>query len=1224
MRQADLGRGTSVNKAILASVVAILCATSVILAFSDSSRAASQDTSAYQPKKCTADILNDSSAPHETGKVLVRLKVGVSDKKAKSILGAHSCLKKPFSKFLSCVPWYACSFDESQTSIKDVLRDLFEDDNVVTAEPSYICSMTLIPEDPQIQGQWAVQERINGDPDNGASSNFYSAWDVPVGTGSLKVAVIDTGLLQSHEDIAGRSDAGWNFRDNNSNVNDDDGHGTFVSGIIAANTSNNKGIAGAAGLCPNVKLMPLKVGPVWDPETQSKILPVAFCCQAMQYAADHGAKILNMSFGTHAAVYQQAFQDAATYAYSKNCILIAASGNKDNPSDPDGVEYPARCDGVIAVGGVSRDARRWSDSDYGPGLDLTAPGDGILSLWSPADETQGMYRIDSGTSAAAPFVSGAAAIMCAKCPGLTSGAFEYYVESTAYKPTGLYNEPEYGWGILDANAAIRKMINSANIPVVKQLYFPEGCTDYGFEEWLCIQNPETGTANVGIEYMTEAGETINQQITIPPESRSTVGVQGWVKGSVSARIYSDKRINAERSMYWGDRNEGHTCHGLESPAKTTWYCAEGCQGTASGFQTFVLVQNPSASEAHITAHFQGPGGAIGPPRDFTMDAKSRLSINVKDYVPTDTQDVSTKIVSDVGVFAERSMYWNIDGPLTTDAGGGSCSLGVPEASLQWFCAEGCTNYGFDTYILIQNPNNETANIQPVYMLPSGPVNGTPRPLGANSRMTIRLSDEPGLDNQDVSTEIKSSVPVVAERSLYWRNSSVMGPGQSSEGSSHMSNTWYLAEGSTAWGFETWILVQNPGDKEASVSLTYLTNHGRVQGPQTVLQQGSRWTVNAADTVPDTDGVSTTIVASDSPVVTERAMYWSKNGVERQGGTGSVGMLEGTYKNTRPGSGVLVFLDDGDVTFSRVLEEGTTVSVLADDVPQGPPSGYAPVCGGKYIFIATTATTSGDVDTELKYHQLPPDKTPADIKLFRYDEGASTWVDITSGRDESRQVVIGSSNEIGLFCVAVPDITCPEPYLYTDPQTDDIVLGAEDNIPGGVKSITSKKIEYQGHNWLIPDYNVFRAYRYTMTDKANNVTQTDVVEAFQFYPSHEYDALGGASFLSVKYSPKGEAATRKAFKIGTNGYNGYWKTASDGSTVTLRTESHIMNPLFRGPQIGQTDDKRMIEGFHTYYQGDSTQVVTLGVSSEVISIENLPGLVQSVLGLDKGNLVKRLL
>ncbi|MBU1669563.1 MAG: S8 family serine peptidase [Actinobacteria bacterium] len=1161
----------------------------------------------FQPRKSDSEILQASSSPHIEGKVLVRLIREQSDKEDLLVLESHACLNKPFKKRTSFVPWYECNFDESKISIQDVLRDLFEDEMIVTAEPSYPCEPSRVPDDPQIEGQWGVKNRINGDSNYGGSAYFFDAWDTPPGGAPVLVAVIDSGLMVDHPDLVNRSAGAHNFMDGGSDVTDTWGHGTNVSGVIAANTDNGIGIAGVAGLCPEVRLMPLKV-------SDSNQLPSELCAAATQYAADHGAKIINMSFGTHE--HPQILEDGCNYAASKGCILVAASGNTDT-GGIDIVEFPGAFDDVIAVGGVSRDGTRWWKSDYGNGLDISAPGEWIFTL-----ENNGGYMPWDGTSLAAPFVSGLAAMMCAKCPGLTAAAFESYIESTAYKPPGWYNQYEYGAGLLDANAAINKMCDPANITVVKEQFFPEGCTDYGFEEWLCIQNPETGTANVGIEYMTEAGETINQQISIPPVSRSTVGVQGWVKGSVSARIYSDRRINAERSMYWGARNEGHTCHGLESPANT-WYCAEGCQGTASGFQTFVLVQNPSNSEAHIMAHFQGSGGAIGM-QGFTMNPKSRLSINVKDYVPEGTQDVSTKIVSDVGVFAERSMYWNISGPLTTDAGGGSCSLGIPEASVQWFCAEGCTAHGFDTFVLIQNPNNEPATVNPTYMLPTGSVEGDPRTLAPNSRMTIRLSDEPDIDDQDVSTKIESNVPVVAERSLYWRISSVMGPGHSSEGSPYMSKNWYLAEGSTAWGFETWILVQNPGVKPANVQLKYLTDHGEVVGPHEELVPGSRWTVSAAATVPDMDGVSATIVASDFPVVTERAMYWSKNGVDKQGGTGSVGMCDGTYMNTRQGSGVLVFLDDGDVTFSRVSKEGTTVSVLADDVPQGPPAGYAPICGGKYIFIATTASTSGDVDTELKYHQLPSDKTPADVRLFKYDEGASTWVDITSGRDESRQVVIGSSDDIGLFCVAVPDITCPEPYLYTDPQTDDIVLVAEDNIPGGVKSITSKKIEYKGQNWLIPDYNVFRAYRYTITDKANNVTQTDVVEAFQFYPSYEYDALGGASFLSVKYSPKGKAATRKAFKIGTNGYNGYWKTDSDGSTVTLRTESHIMNPLFSGPQIGQTDDKRMIEGFHTYYQGDSTQVVTLGVSSEVISNKTLPGLVQSVLGLDKGTLVKRVI
>jgi hypothetical protein len=132
----------------------------------------------------------------------------------------------------------------------------------------------------------------------------------------------------------------------------------------------------------------------------------------------------------------------------------------------------------------------------------------------------------------------------------------------------------------------------------------------------------------------------------------------------------------------------------------------------------------------------------------------------------------------------------------------------------------------------------------------------------------------------VSTVVSSDEPVVAERSMYGNGRMW---GTNSVGTLATSNTWYLAEGSTAHGMETWILVQNPSGNQANVTLTYMTSEGVVEGPRLTLEPYTRKTVNAAATVGSTWGVST-VVSSDEPVVAERSMY----GNGRMWGTNSVG------------------------------------------------------------------------------------------------------------------------------------------------------------------------------------------------------------------------------------------------------------------------------------------------------------------------------------------------
>ncbi|MBU4391611.1 MAG: hypothetical protein KJ907_05480, partial [Actinobacteria bacterium] len=121
-------------------------------------------------------------------------------------------------------------------------------------------------------------------------------------------------------------------------------------------------------------------------------------------------------------------------------------------------------------------------------------------------------------------------------------------------------------------------------------------------------------------------------------------------------------------------------------------------------------------------------------------------------------------------------------------------------------------------------------------------------------------------------------PVVAERAVYWDHRT---GGHDSVGVTNPSTTWYLSEGSTGEGFETWVLVQNPNNTEAEVVVTYMTPSGPVSGPCATISANSRQTFNVGDTVPGEWEVSTR-VTSDQPVIAERAMYWDGRGGARLG------------------------------------------------------------------------------------------------------------------------------------------------------------------------------------------------------------------------------------------------------------------------------------------------------------------------------------------------------
>jgi hypothetical protein len=247
-----------------------------------------------------------------------------------------------------------------------------------------------------------------------------------------------------------------------------------------------------------------------------------------------------------------------------------------------------------------------------------------------------------------------------------------------------------------------------------------------------------------------------------------------------------------------------------------------------------------------------------------VPASSRMTFNVADTVPG-RWSVSSEVASDKPVVAERSEYW---ANRTAD---GHDSIGVSAPSKAWYLAEGCTNGGFETWVLVQNPNPTPASVTLTYMTDLGPVPGPTATIPANSRKTFNVADYVP-NTWSVSTQVTSAQPVIAERSMYGNNRQW---GTDSIGAAAPANTWYLAEGCTNTGFESWVLVQNPNSAPTSVTLTYMTPAGPVDGPSVSLPAHSRQTFNVADTVPWEWEVSTKVVAT-APVIAERAMYGDSN------------------------------------------------------------------------------------------------------------------------------------------------------------------------------------------------------------------------------------------------------------------------------------------------------------------------------------------------------------
>jgi len=309
---------------------------------------------------------------------------------------------------------------------KDVhtfIRNIMREEMVDYAEPNYIVRATYMPNDTYYSYQWGLPA-IKAD----------KAWDIEKGNKSVKIAIVDTGIDYTHEDIASNYvSGGYDWVNGDTDPLDDNGHGTHCAGIAAAVIDNGKGIAGVA----QVSIMAEKVlnsygyGSDWN------------VARGIVHATQSGANVISMSLGSSS--FSRTLQKACLYAWRNGCILVAAAGNDGVRS----IDYPARFKTVICVGSIDQNNSRSSFSNYGPQMELVAPGEHILSTY-PGN----MYVYMSGTSMATPHVAGVAALVWSHNPTLRNRDVRIILARTADDLGTLGWDKEYGFGRVDAEEAV--------------------------------------------------------------------------------------------------------------------------------------------------------------------------------------------------------------------------------------------------------------------------------------------------------------------------------------------------------------------------------------------------------------------------------------------------------------------------------------------------------------------------------------------------------------------------------------------------------------------------------------------------------------------------------------------------------------------------------------------------------------------------------------------------
>ncbi len=748
----------------------------------------------------------------------------------------------------------------SGNSLQKVKDQLAASSSVEYVEEDQVRKALGVPNDPEYYRQWHLPA-ISAD----------AAWDVTQGSASTVIAVIDTGVDYTHPDLAPNMVQGYNFVANNTNPYDDNGHGSHVSGIAAAAGNNGYGVAGVDW---NAKVMPLKV---LDAQGSGYDSDVA---RAIRYAADNGADVISMSLG--GGGYSQTLQDAINYAYDKGVVIVAAAGNDGTNL----ISYPAAMDNVISVAALDSSDNLASFSNYGQGLDISAPGVAIYST------VPGGFATYSGTSMATPVVSGAAALVRGRHPDRSPGDIAQMLFNSATDLGAGGYDTTFGYGKVNAYGALD---GSSGVPPeqpptqpppqvtggANSWYLAEGYTGPGFSTYVLVQNPNSNYSTFQADFMAEDGRTVTHYYVLEGQTRMTLNLGQMIpNASVSTHITvtNDVGVVVERSMYfnYGGRTGGHAAMGA-TDTSTSWYFPEGFTG--GNFDEYVLVLNPNNKTATVTLNLLFSGGGA---KSYTykVAAHSRFTVHVDDLQPDAA--ISARVNSDQPVVAERAMYFDYYG-----IDGGSNSMGVAAPASTWYFPEGCTNPGFDEYLLLMNPADQSVTATLLLQPEGGGTVTRYYTLAPQSRTTLHINEI--LPNVSVAARVSTpaSVPIVAEQAMYFFYSGAWVDGSTTMGATKTSSQWCIPEGYTGYGFDTWLLIQNTDPSQASdVTVYTMQRQGSYQLRDFSVAPGGRMSIKVNDLVVGADVAATVISRNGVPIVVAEAMYFNYNGVT--GGSLEVG------------------------------------------------------------------------------------------------------------------------------------------------------------------------------------------------------------------------------------------------------------------------------------------------------------------------------------------------
>ena len=508
-----------------------------------------------------APPLPDLKAPHSAGELLVKWR---GPGKATDVRQAAQPL---LASLEATVVAEFPALDVAQLRLPEnrletALSRLQAHSLVEWAEPNYLLDLDFTPDDPYYASSQS-HHMLN--------MEMEAAWDLSLGEPSVVIAIIDTGIDFAHSDLAGGiwtnpdevpengldddhngylDDVhGWDFIEEDNWPQDMHGHGTHVSGIAAARINNGLGIAGMAG---QATIMPLGIFHPAGFGTYADLI------EAIIYATDNGAQIINMSLG--AVSYSRGEEAAVNYAWEHGVVVVAAAGNNNN----DAVHYPAAHDNVLAVSSVTASDTRSSFSSYGDFVDLAAPGSSVMSC-----RRGNSYGRMSGTSMASPHVAGLAALICSRNPTLTNGEVRQILENSADDLGEVGWDRYYGHGRINGRRALEATplptppVPTPPPPPSPQPLWPPYCQELvsngDFEEAALTDWQFTGEAvlDEGVAYSGERSLQLAGAYGSTAEAWQLLTIPSDV---TAATLFFAVRIHSDDGGFGSDPNDPFDDH----------------------------------------------------------------------------------------------------------------------------------------------------------------------------------------------------------------------------------------------------------------------------------------------------------------------------------------------------------------------------------------------------------------------------------------------------------------------------------------------------------------------------------------------------------------------------------------------------------------------------------------------------------------------------------------